>query len=192
MPQMKRVAGHSDLSLDHWTHKSQWNMPTEKVYTSFQRWAVDNAVDAFKKSYDKIKLEYDKIKLEYDKIKLEFYNSRGYFDNTHDNMNNVWHFQKASQKERVGHPTPKPIALCERGIKSSSREGETVLDFFGGGGSTMVAGHQINRNVYMNELEEKWCQTIVDRMLKLDPEIRIFREGKDETSKYRQRLEQIK
>jgi DNA modification methylase len=91
-------------------------------------------------------------------------------------MNNVWHFDRTSNKEREGvgnHATPKPLALCERGIKSSSRKDEVVYDAFLGSGSTMVASHQLKRKCYGMELDPKYCQVIIDRMQKLDPELEI-------------------
>ena len=81
-------------------------------------------------------------------------------------MNNVWHFDRTSQKEREntgGHATPKPIALCARAIKSSSREGEIVLDVFGGSGSTLIACEQLGRKCRMVELDPHFCDVIVTR-----------------------------
>jgi DNA modification methylase len=171
IPTMKKIAGHSDLSRDHWTSKSQWNMPTEKVYKSFQTYCEQKKIDAFKK-------EYDELKKEYDELKKEFYKTRAYFDNTHDNFNNVWHFERHQKTgEEGGHATPKPIALCERVIKSSCPENGLVIDFFLGSGSTMVAAHQLKRKCYGMELEPKYCQVIIDRMLNLDPKIKIKRNG---------------
>lgn len=149
IPTMKTIAGHSDKSRDHWTGKSQWILVPEYVYIKFQEWAREHNIDAFKKEYDEIKKEY--------------YSTRAYFDNTHDNMNNVWHFDRAGKDERVGHATPKPIALCSRAIKSSSRESENVLDVFGGSGSTLIACEQLNRNAYLMELEPKWVDVIINR-----------------------------
>lgn len=162
IPTMKMIAGHSDKSRDHWTDKSQWNLPTKDVYLKFQKWAIENNVDAFKK-------EYEEIKKEYEEIKKAFYETRSYFNNTHDNMNNVWHFNKVSGKDREeagGHATPKPIELCARAIKSSSRENNGVLDLFGGSGSTLIACEQLNRSAYLMELESKWVQVIIERYLK--------------------------
>ena len=42
IPTMKTIAGHSDKSRDHWTSKSQWNLPTKDVYEKFQAWARNN------------------------------------------------------------------------------------------------------------------------------------------------------
>lgn len=54
---------------------------------------------------------------------------------------------------------------------------KSVLDVFMGTGSTMVAGHQLKRKVYGMELDPKYCQVIIDRMLKLDTNIEIKRNG---------------
>ena len=146
---MKKMCGHSPTSGCHWFDKSQWMMPTEEEYKTWQHHAKG---EGFKKEYEEIKKEY--------------YSTRAYFDNTHDNMNNVWHFDRAGKSEREhagGHATPKPIALCSRAIKSSSREGEIVLDVFGGSGSTLIACEQLNRKCYMCELDEKYCDVIIQR-----------------------------
>jgi DNA modification methylase len=134
----------------HYFTTSQWLLPTEEQYRKLQK--IGSEKGAFKKEYDEIKKEY--------------YGTRAYFDNTHDNMNDVWHFERTSKEEREltgGHATPKPIALCARAIKSSSREGEVVLDLFGGSGSTMIACEQLRRKCYMCELEPKWVDVIIKR-----------------------------
>jgi|LakMenEpi03Aug12_release.lakeMendotaPanAssembly.Ray.scaffolds.fasta_scaffold129286_4 DNA modification methylase len=165
IPTMKRIAGHSDLSRDHWTCKSQWNMPTNEVYKCFQKWCIDNNVDAFKKEYEELKKEY--------------YSTRAYFNNVHDNFNNVWKFDRHLRNGiEGGHATPKPIPLCERAIKSSCPDDGLVLDVFLGSGSTMVASHQLKRKCYGMELDPKYCDVIVNRMIALDPSIEIKLNGK--------------
>lgn len=52
-----------------------------------------------------------------------------------------------------------------------------IYDAFLGSGTTMVAAHQLNRVCYGLELEPKYCQVIVNRMLKLDPTLTITRNG---------------
>lgn len=106
----------------------------------------------------------------------EFKSSRAYLDNIHDNMNNVWSFNRTSAIEREhtgGHATPKPIELCKRVVKSSCPDGGLVLDSFLGSGSTMVAAHQLNRKCYGIELDPRYCQVIVDRMLAIDPDLTV-------------------
>ena len=59
-------------------------------------------------------------------------------------------------------------------IKSYTKN--SVLDLYLGSGTTMVAAHQLKRKCYGMELDNKYCQVIIDRMLKLDEtlEVRIF------------------
>ena len=75
------------------------------------------------------------------------------------------------------HPTMKPIELISNELKISSNMGSVVMDFFLGSGSTMVASHQLKRKCYGMELDPKYCQVIVDRMRKLDPNITIKKNG---------------
>jgi DNA modification methylase len=77
----------------------------------------------------------------------------------------------------IEHPTMKPILLIAPLIQNSSKEGWIVSDAFLGSGSTMVAAHQLNRKCYGMELDPKYCQVIVDRMLKLDPTLEVKRNG---------------
>jgi len=167
----KKLAGHSEKSGCHWFDKSQWMMPTKETYESWRNYCIEKNIDAFKK-------EYDELKKEYHELKKEYYSTRAYFDNTHDNMNNVWHFDRTKDRSDTGgHATPKPIALCERVVKSSCPENGLVVDFFLGSGSTMVAAHQLKRKCYGLELDPKYCDVIVKRMHKLDPSLPIKRNG---------------
>jgi len=52
----------------------------------------------------------------------------------------------ANSPERIGYPTQKPLALLERIIKACSNEGDIVLDAFCGGGTTLVAAHNLKRH----------------------------------------------
>ncbi len=87
----------------------------------------------------------------------------------------VWELKKDSRNEY--HPTQKPIELPSRAIENSSKLKDIIYDCFLGSGSTMVAAHQLNRKCYGMELDPKYCQVIVDRMLKLDPSIEIKLNG---------------
>jgi DNA modification methylase len=54
---------------------------------------------------------------------------------------------------------------------------KSVIDLFCGSGTTMVASHQLKRKCYGMELDPKYCQVIIDRMRKLDPNIVIKKNG---------------
>lgn len=63
------------------------------------------------------------------------------------------------------HPTMKPVSLVGLLIQNSSKEGWTVLDPFGGSGSTLIAADKLGRSCYTMELEEKYCDVIVRRYI---------------------------
>lgn len=77
----------------------------------------------------------------------------------------------------VGHGTQKPVECMARPIKNNTYERESVYDPFLGSGTTMVAAHQLNRKCYGMEIDPKYCQVIIDRMLKLDANIEIRKNG---------------
>lgn len=61
------------------------------------------------------------------------------------------------------HPTMKPVILVEKMIENSSQPGEAVADFFGGSGTTLIAGEKKNRITFLMELDEHFCDIIVGR-----------------------------
>jgi DNA modification methylase len=77
--------------------------------------------------------------------------------------------------EEKMHPTMKPVKVIEWCI--SYLDNKPILDIFSGSGSTMVAAHQLKRKCYGMELDPKYCQVIVDRMIKLDPSLEVKRNG---------------
>ena len=66
--------------------------------------------------------------------------------------------------ERVNHPTQKPVQLMERCVTLWSNEGDTVLDFTMGSGSTGVACKNLNRNFIGIEKEEKYFEIAKKRL----------------------------
>jgi len=61
------------------------------------------------------------------------------------------------------HPTMKPVTLCGRFIRNSSKPGQLVLDLFGGSGSTLIACEQLSRQCFMMEYDPRYVDVIVDR-----------------------------
>ena len=88
----------------------------------------------------------------------------------------VWELKNDSKNKL--HPTQKPIPLAERALKNSSKIGNIIFDCFLGGGTTMIAAHQLDRICYGMEIDPKYCQVIIDRMQKLDPSLEIKINGK--------------
>jgi len=157
IPTVKKIVGHSDLSRDHWFSKSQWSMPTEKVYKALQEAARN---DAFRKEYDAFRKEYDELRKEYDELRKEYDELRGYHDNSHS-WTDVWQFEKLSLYG--DHPTKKPVEVCERGVITNAPKDGLVLDMFLGSGSTLIACEKTNRICYGMEIDPKYVDVIVKR-----------------------------
>ena len=73
------------------------------------------------------------------------------------------------------HPTQKPVALLEYLIKTYTLEGETVLDFTMGSGSTGVAAHNTNRNFIGIELDETYYKIARKRLRLCRHEKRVLK-----------------
>ena len=89
----------------------------------------------------------------------------------------VWELKKDSRNDY--HPTQKPVELPSRAIENSSKLKDIIYDCFLGSGSTMVAAHQLKRKCYGMELDPKYCQVIIDRMVKLDDTLEVKINGKE-------------
>lgn len=145
----------------HWFTKSQFSIISQQHYTELQT----HCHGCFTKPYEDLrKMLGDSnnpnavLKPYFDAIAKDDVGDIGLTD--------VWRFTTTSGKEKEdagGHATPKPIALCARAITASTREGETVLDLFGGSGSTIIACEQTGRKARVMELEPKWCDVIIRR-----------------------------
>jgi DNA modification methylase len=82
---------------------------------------------------------------------------------------NVWDYAGISSigssrsEELAMHPTVKPVALIADAIRDCSRRGETVLDAFGGSGSTLIAAEKTGRVARLIEYDRTYCDTIIRR-----------------------------
>jgi site-specific DNA-methyltransferase (adenine-specific) len=79
---------------------------------------------------------------------------------------NVLNFTRDRKKGERFHPTQKPVALLEYLIKTYTLEGETVLDFTMGSGSTGVACVNLNRNFVGIEKDDKYFEIAKNRINK--------------------------
>jgi len=82
-------------------------------------------------------------------------------------------FSNANQKGKQ-HPTQKPIALMEYLIKTYTNEGETVLDFTMGSGTTGVAAKNLNRNFIGIEMDDNYFKIATERINKEQPQKELF------------------
>lgn len=75
-------------------------------------------------------------------------------------LTNVWDIPRPKKSEL--HPTMKPIILIATALLHNPKS-KSVLDLFGGSGSTLIACEQLNRKCYMMELTEHYCDVIINR-----------------------------
>jgi DNA modification methylase len=73
----------------------------------------------------------------------------------------VWFVKKPVSNDL--HPTMKPVELIARALQNSSKSRDTVLDPFGGSGSTLIACEKLGRQARLVELEPRYCDVIVRR-----------------------------
>jgi DNA modification methylase len=73
----------------------------------------------------------------------------------------VWFIKKPHVNDL--HPTMKPVELVERAVRNSSKTRDTILDPFGGSGTTVIACEKTGRQARVIELESKYCDVICRR-----------------------------
>lgn len=77
----------------------------------------------------------------------------------------VWDIPKPLKNNL--HPTMKPVELVANCILDVTKKGDSVLDIFGGSGTTLIAAEQTDRKCYMMELDPHYCDVIIARWEKL-------------------------
>jgi DNA modification methylase len=89
----------------------------------------------------------------------------GYFENRFYGReyaeDDVWDVDRTRKNDL--HPTMKPVELIEKAIGYSTWNGQSVLDLFGGSGSTLIACEKTGRTARLIELDPKYCDVIVKR-----------------------------
>lgn len=108
----------------------------------------------------------------------EFCLFNGKIDEEITNESDLWEIAKDTN---YVHPTQKPVALCGRALKNH-KEVITVLDLFGGSGSTLIAAEQLKRKCFMMELDPIYVDVIVNRYINFkqsDKDVRLIRNGKE-------------
>jgi DNA modification methylase len=104
----------------------------------------------------------------------EFCLFNGKLDDGINNESDLWEVKKDTNYQ---HPTQKPIELASRALKNHKKD-KNIVDLFSGSGLTFIASHQLKRKCYGMELDPKYCQVIIDRMIKLDNSLEVKINGK--------------
>ena len=91
-----------------------------------------------------------------------YYNSNGVRETSGANLRNFWILGPDASSN--GHPAAFPRELARRCILLGSRVGETILDPFGGSGTTGVAAKETNRKAILIELNPKYAKISKERV----------------------------
>jgi len=93
---------------------------------------------------------------------------------------NYWQIKSAGSQvtgEATEHRAAYPIEFAAKMVEDFSLQGDLIFEPFTGSGTTMVAAQQLKRKCYGMEIDPKYCQMIIDRMRKLEPTIKIKKNG---------------
>jgi len=152
----------------HWFSKSQWVFIPKDHYMKLQKAANG---EAFTDSHTSLGGALGSLdRTEYQVLKDEFYATRAYFDNTHDNMTDVWQFDRVRGSERHGHDTPKPVEMMARVIQSSAPTGAAVLVPFAGTFPEVIAAQITGRRAFGVEVNPTHVDVAVGRWEKFTGE----------------------
>lgn len=147
---------------------SQWQLPRAEHYAKLQ----DAAGGHLPRAYEELRAEYEELRAEYEErreivreeIRAEYEELRRPFNVTPDvPFTDVWDFPTVNSYPGK-HPTEKPAALLEHAIRTSSRDGDLVLDTFAGTGSTLIAARALGRRAIGIEASEEYCERAVARL----------------------------
>ena len=160
---IRRICGNH--MHGHWFGTSQWCIISADNYRKLQAAAEGRA---FTRDYANLQAEYHEALSEFNveirgPRREEFNADRPYFDNAHEVMRDVWEYGRVYGEDRYGHATPKPVAMMERAIRSSTRHGELVIDPFCGTGSTLIGAESAGRICFTMELQPSYVDIAVKR-----------------------------
>lgn len=92
----------------------------------------------------------------------------GHLWNNNRKQSTILEFDRPNANKE--HPTMKPVALFSYQISNNTNKGDTVLDVFGGSGTTLIACEGIGRTAYVMELDPKYIDVIIKRFENLTGE----------------------
>ncbi|MFN3326122.1 MAG: site-specific DNA-methyltransferase [Bryobacteraceae bacterium] len=87
-----------------------------------------------------------------------------WFNPDYNNVRDVWEVAKVPPQSMI-HLTEKPVELAVRALTYSSKAGQTVLDLFGGSGSTLIAAEKMGRRARLMEIDPPYCDVICRRFM---------------------------
>lgn len=155
----------------HWFSESQWQLPAEAHYLQLQALFRRVAADRLKTTildipHAALADRWQVLNREYADLMLESEHLRRPFSVTADvPYTDVWTFAPVAYYPGK-HPCEKPAAMMDHIIRTSSRPGDTVADFFMGSGSTVKSALRLGRSATGVELEEERFRTTCEEVRK--------------------------
>jgi adenine-specific DNA-methyltransferase len=169
------------MAARHYFGQSQWEFPTEAHYAAMrdlfnargrqpappyeefheaprERFEKDLRADYsyLRADYSYLRADYSYLRADYSYLRADYEDLRRPFAVTADvPYTDVWNFPTVNAYPGK-HPCEKPLAMMEHIIRTSSREGATVLDCFMGSGVTLEACRNLGREGIGVELDEHW------------------------------------
>ena len=131
---------------------SQWDLPTEETYNELINIFNIDKYEGFK-TYEELRNEYEELRYTFNLKEVQ------------DNISCVWESSNVNSGKL--HSCQKPLDILEKIIKTSSNEGDIVLDCFMGSGSTGESCIKTNRNFIGIEKDEKYFKIAKDRLKNL-------------------------
>lgn len=156
----------------HWFSESQWQLPSAEQYAVlqnlFDRIASEKHLQGIlSKPHHELVKEYQTLNRQYSELSLEYESLRRPFTVTADVLyTDVWTFPSVAFYPGK-HPCEKPSEMMEHIIRSSSRPGDVVADFFMGSGATLKAAVKLGRVGIGVELEEERFNQTVEEIRSL-------------------------
>lgn len=151
--------------FSHWFSNSQWQLPSEEDYKKLQTLFTHIAdkqekLSSLSRQFTELEREQFTLQKDYQELIKEYgLLRRPFFVTANVPYTDVWAYPPV-QYYPGKHLCEKPSAMMEHIIRSSSREGDLVADFFMGSGATLKAALKLNRKVLGVELEkERFMQT---------------------------------
>lgn len=164
-------AGLKLLSWNIWNRESATSIGLQTAFFPiFHEWifVFGNGVKELNRTKPKSEASYERQKYEKPGTRRKADGSLGIStkgDMSYDEVKigTVTTLKAANTIGESEHPAIFPVSLPAEYIEAMTNEGDSVIDCFGGSGSTLIACEQTNRTCYMMELDPKYCDVIRKR-----------------------------
>ncbi len=152
-------------------------VPAGQLQYGFMKVMVDNNTLRQSMVWDKCQfvLGHSDYHYEHEPILYGWFQGGNHYFINDRTKSTILRFKRPQINEH--HPTMKPVELWAEMIKNSSKQSEICYDSFLGSGTTMVASHQLGRICFGMELDPKYCQVILNRMINLDDSLPVKKNG---------------